>query len=188
MRRLPFELVVVKPLVESHRTIEILDFLPRAKAIWMLRHYLAVAKSDVARFGPDNGARNLSRLVAGNTSDWRANCTEEVREQVAKLIDSGLSPLDSAAVFWWARNNLYFDQRLWEDDRVRVLRYESLIEAPSECLRDISEFLGLSLPSRSMVNAIRRPRRLTGGLHPSVEDLCAGLLLRFTGVPELAPS
>ena len=60
MTRLPFELVVVKPLVESHRTIEILDFLPKAKAIWMLRHYLAVAKSDVARFGPDNGVRNLS--------------------------------------------------------------------------------------------------------------------------------
>lgn len=188
MTRLPFELVVVKPLVESHRTIEILNSLPRAKAIWMLRHYLAVAKSDVARFGPSNGARNLSRLVAGNTSDWRTNCTAEVRKQVAILIESGLSPLDAAAVFWWARNQLYFDQRLSEDDRVRVLRYESLIDMPSECLRGISDFLGLSLTSRAMVNAIREPRKLTGELHPSVEDLCSSLLLRFSGVPELAPS
>jgi hypothetical protein len=188
MARLPFELIVAKPLVESHRTIEILDSLPKSKAIWMLRHYLAVAKSDVARFGPDNGVRNLSRLVGGDTSDWRTNCSSEVREQVAMLIGSGLSPLDAAAVFWWARNQLYFDQRLWEDDRVRVLRYESLIEAPSECLRGVSDFLGLSLPSRAMVNAIRQPGRLTGELHPSVEDLCTGLLLRFSGVPELAPS
>jgi hypothetical protein len=188
MARMPFELIVAKPLVESHRTIEILDSLPKAKAIWMLRHYLAVARSDLARFGPDNGVRNLSRLVRGDTSDWRANCSAEVREQVAMLISSGLSPLDAAAVFWWARNQLYFDQRLWQDDRVRVLRYESLIEAPLECLRGVSDFLGMSLPSRAMVNAIRQPGRLTGGLHPSVEDLCAGLLLRFTGVPELAPS
>jgi Sulfotransferase domain len=188
MIQLPFELVVVKPLVESHRTIEILDSISKAKAIWMLRHYLAVAKSDVARFGPENGIRNLSRLVAGNISDWRANCNAEVREQVSILIKADLSPVDAAAVFWWARNQLYFDQRLWEDDRVRVLRYESLIEAPSECLRGVSDFLGLSLPSRSMVNAVRQSRRSSGGLHPSVEDLCSGLLARFNGVPELAPS
>ena len=188
MARLPFELVVVKPLVESHRTIEILDSLPKARAIWMLRHYLAVAKSDVARFGPENGIRNLSRLVAGNMCDWRAHCSTEVRERVAMLIDSGLSPLDAAAVFWWARNQLYFDQRLWEDNRVRVLRYESLIEAPSECLRGMSDFLGLSLPSRAMVNAIRQPGSLTGELHPSVVDLCITLQNRFSSVPELAPS
>jgi hypothetical protein len=188
MTQLPFELVVAKPLVESHRTIEILDSIPKAKAIWMLRHYLAVAKSDVARFGPENGVRNLSRLVAGGTSDWRANCSAEVREQVTTLIKSDLSPLDAAAVFWWARNQLYFDQRLWEDDRVRVMRYESLIEAPSECLRGVGDFLGLSLPSRSMVNAIRQSTRSPGGLHPSVDDLCTGLLTRFNGVPELAPS
>jgi Sulfotransferase domain len=188
MAQLPFELIVTKPLVESHRTIEILDSLPKAKAIWMLRHYLAVAKSDVARFGPENGIRNLTRLVARDKSDWRTHCREEVRDQVAKLISSELSSLDAAAVFWWARNQLYFDQQLWQDNRVRVLRYESLIESPSECIRGVSDFLGLSLPSRAMINAIRRPGRSTGELQPAVEDLCTDLLLQFRGVPELAPS
>jgi hypothetical protein len=185
---LPFELVVAKPLVESHRTIEILDSLPKAKAIWMLRNYLAVARSDMARFGPNNGIRNLSRLVSGNASDWRTNCSQEVRERVGTLIDSGLSPLDAAAVFWWARNHLYFDQRLWEDDRVRVLRYETLVEAPSECLRGVSDFLGMSLPSRAMANSIRQHGSLTGELRPPVEDLCAALLLRFSSVPQFTRS
>lgn len=184
--RLPFELIVAKPLVESHHAIEILNFLPRSKAIWMLRNYLAVANSDVARFGADNGMRNLARLVSGDTSDWRAHSSPEVGDRVAELMQSGLSPLDAAAVFWWARNQLYFDQRLWEDDRVRVLRYESLIETPSECLSSISEFLGLSLPSRAMANAIRKSGRSSGELHPAVEELCSRLLLRFDGVPELA--
>src|SRR5262249_34723760 len=39
---LPFELVVAKPLVESHRVAELLDACGRAQAIWMLRRHTSV--------------------------------------------------------------------------------------------------------------------------------------------------
>ncbi len=38
LRAMPFELVVAKPLVESHRVGELLDSCVPARAIWMLRH------------------------------------------------------------------------------------------------------------------------------------------------------
>ncbi len=65
MMALPFELVVAKPLVESHRARELLDSFERAKGIWMLRHYLVVADPDLRRFGTDNGYGICA-------SSWRA--------------------------------------------------------------------------------------------------------------------
>lgn len=187
-KALPFELVVSKPLVESHRAIELLNSLPNSKAIWMLRNYLSVAASNLAKFGDDNGHRDLARLVSGDANEWRARCSEEVRERIREFMGSNISDLDAAALFWWARNQLYFDQRLWEDDRVRLLRYESVINDPVGCLDRVSNFVGVSLPSRTVERSIRQSGQVKDRLQPAVEDLCVEMLHRFRDVPELAPS
>jgi hypothetical protein len=187
LRALPFELVVVKPLAESHRTTQLLDALPNSKAIWMLRHYLSVATSNLAKFGSDNGHRDLAKLVSGDSREWRARSSDDVRERIRALMNGELSDLDAAALFWWARNHLYFDQKLMEDDRVRVLRYEAVINDPGGCVESISKYVGVPLPPHSGERAIRRSGRAKEGLRPEVEDLCAEMLHRFSGVPELGP-
>jgi hypothetical protein len=187
LRALPFELVVTKPLVESHRTTELLDALPDSRAIWMLRHYLAVATSNLAKFGINNGHRDLERLVSGDRTEWRASCTSDVRERVRSLMAAGISDLDAAALFWWARNQLYFDQNLMRDDRVRVLRYESVVNDPVGCVEVLSKFIGVTLRSNSGERAIRQSGRVKERLQPQVERLCAEMLERFSGVPELRP-
>jgi hypothetical protein len=185
MMALPFELVVAKPLVESHRARELLDSFERARGIWMLRHYLVVARSNLRRFGTDNGYRDLRILVEHGPADWRGAATEEVRKHVAALLTSGLSPLDAAAVFWWARNRLYVDQELWNDDRIRVMRYEVMIEFPQECLEALSEFVGLPLPLSAMKRRIHPAVSGHGELRPDVERLCAELLADLENVPDL---
>jgi len=182
---LPFELVVAKPLVESHRVRELLDSFQWARGIWMLRHYLVVARSNLRRFGTGNGYRDLRILVESGPADWRGATSEEVRERVAALLASRLSPLDAAAVFWWARNRLYMDQELWADDRLKVMRYEVMIEYPQKCLEALSEFVGLPLPLSAMQRRIRSAGVGHGELRPDVEWLCAELLAELESAPDL---
>jgi hypothetical protein len=185
MMALPFELIVAKPLVESHRVRDLLDTFEGAKGIWMLRHYLMVARSNLRRFGADNGYRDLRFLVESGPADWRGTATQEVRDRVAALLASGLSPLDAAAVFWWARNRLYIDQELWDDDRVRVLRYEVMLKFPEESLEALSEFVGLRLPLSAMKRRIHPAAAAHDGLRPDVEELCSVLLAELENVPDL---
>ena len=57
--RIPFEVVVAKPLVESDRAVALMDAADAVKAIWMVRHYEGVAHSSLRRFGADNPYRDL---------------------------------------------------------------------------------------------------------------------------------
>ena len=187
LAKLPFELVVTKPLVESHRAAELLDALPSSRAIWMFRHYRAVASSNLAKFGATNGHSDLGKLLSGDPAEWRAQCRDEVREQIQSIVSKGASDLDAAALFWWARNQLYFDQQLWQDSRVRLLRYESIANDPARCLAELSDFLNISISTGIAERAVRQSAKQQVQFQPVVEELCAELLNRFRNVPELAP-
>lgn len=185
MMALPFELVVAKPLVESHRVQELLNSFEHAKAIWMLRHYLPVAKSNLRKFGKDNGFRDLGILVDGGATNWRGEVSQNIRDRVATLLESGLSPLDAAAVFWWARNRLYLDQDLRSEDRVKVMSYEALMKRPEESLMGLSKFVGLPLPMSAMQRSIRTAPNVSGVLRPDVESMCSQLLEELRTAPSI---
>ncbi len=102
-----------------------------AKAIWMLRHYKDVARSNLKRFGTENPFQDLEPFRSGDTLDWHyRGATQQTRDTVVDLLSAGLSPLDAAALFWWTRNQLYFDLRLWDEERIRILRYEQACTCP----------------------------------------------------------
>jgi hypothetical protein len=188
IRRLPFEVVAVKPLVESDRFKELMDAAGTGRAIWMLRHYEEVARSNLRCFGPENPYRDLQPFRSGDALDWRyRGASQETRDTVIELLDDGLEPLDAAALFWWTRNQLYFDQRLWEDDRIRILRYERAATGSDEVIRALSHYVGVPLPLHSIAAKVR-PQPGTsskGGLKPEVERLCQEMWDSFTGYPEL---
>lgn len=186
---LPFEVVAVKPLVESYRAAQLLDTAGSATAIWMLRHYLDVSHSNLRRFGLDNAHRDLEPFRMGDMLNWRCRgATAETRERVIELLRDGLDPLNAAALFWWTRNQLYFDQRLFEDQRVRILRYERVCSRPEEVVNALSRHIGVPLPIRSTVPRVRSQRSDTApsGLSHEVERLCAEMWESFEGCPELA--
>lgn len=138
---------VVKPLVESHRCGELVDLEDGAVAIWMYRHYCDVAASNLRRFGIRNGIDNL-RPIVEQRDDWRnAGLSDETRSLVASLFDEGMPPMDAAALFWYCRNSLWFEQDLAADDRVRTCQYEQLVTDPPAMTRALYRWVGLSLPS-----------------------------------------
>jgi hypothetical protein len=188
IRRLPFEVVAAKPLVESDSATALLDDAGAVKAVWMLRHYPEVARSNVSRFGMDNPHRDLEPIRSRDALDWRyRGVTEETWETVTALMNRRLTPFDAAALFWWTRNQLYFDQRLWEDDRIRILRYERACNQPDEVIRSLSDHIGVALPLGPIASRVRaQPAHPeTRELDPEVERLCKKMWDSFEGCPEL---
>jgi hypothetical protein len=188
IRRLPFEVVAAKPLVESASATALMDAAGAVKAVWMIRRYPEVAQSNVNRFGTDNPYRDLLPICSRDATDWRyRGVTEEAWETVTALLNRRLTPFDAAALFWWTRNQLYFDHRLWEDDRIRILRYERACNQPDEVIRSLSDHIGLALPIDSIAPRVRaRPLPAeTTELDPEVDRLCRKLWDSFEGCPEL---
>lgn len=188
IRRLPFEVVAAKPLVESASATALMDAAGEVKAVWMLRHYQAVARSNVRRFGADNPFADLEPIRSRDALDWRSKgVAEETCATVTALMERRLTPVDAAALFWWTRNRLYFDQRLGEDDRIRILRYERACNEPDEVIRALSGYIGLELSRGSIAPRVRAqpPPDGSSGLDPEVDRLCRQLWDSFEGCPEL---
>jgi len=188
IRRLPFEVVTAKALAESYRVSELIDAADSAKAIWMLRHYKGVAQSNLKRFGMENPYRDLEPFRTADSLDWHyTGATDSTRETVVELLNAGLTPLDAAALFWWTRNQLYFDQNLWRDERIRILRYEQTCTCPEVVIQKLSAYIGIPLPTHSIVKKVRAQPTpaAVGDLHPDVELLCRTLWDSFAGRQEL---
>lgn len=188
LREIPFEVVVAKPLVESSQAVELMDAAGEVKGIWMLRRYDGVARSNIKRFGLENAYQDLAPFCENDLSNWRARgSTEETRSTIKELVGEGLSPLDAAALFWWARNRLYFDLELRRDERIRILRYERTCDHTQDVVESLSGYLGITLPTGKIVSKTRAQSRSErdSGLHPDVERLCRELWDSFAGLPEL---
>ena len=189
LRRIPFEVVAAKPLVESDRAVELMDAAEPVKAVWMLRHYRGVARSNLRKFGESNSYLDLQPYCENDATDWRSRgATRETRETVAQLMNEGLSPLDAAALFWWARNQLYFDQELWREERIRIIRYERACNQAEEVAEALSEYIEIPLPQRSIAVRVRvEPQGASDmeDLNPAVKQLCQELWDSFVRCPEL---
>ncbi|MBW2499395.1 MAG: sulfotransferase [Deltaproteobacteria bacterium] len=183
LERSRFPLLVMKPLVESQQADELLATLPRSKALWLVRGPADVARSDLELFGRANGVRNLERLLAGRPGDWRGErVSPDVREVVAKHYTPSMDPMDAAALFWWARNSLFFELGL--DDRSDVLpvRYESLATRPHETMRAVYAFAGREFPGEAATREVTSAsvgRESNSRLSDAVQVLCLSMLERF---------
>ncbi|HBJ36522.1 MAG TPA: hypothetical protein DDZ51_17570 [Planctomycetaceae bacterium] len=179
--RNPAPLVVMKPIVESQRANEILDVFPDAHAIWMFRHFSDVARSNVLQFNAR--LNDLGPLVRNDPSDWRSShASDEVRSFIRQFYEDDLTDNEAAALFWYARNQLYFDQTLNQHPRIRLLQYENLVAAPRFWLQQVYDFIGAvypndgveQIPHRASVGKgkdcqIRRP--ITGACQEFFEKL-----------------
>lgn len=186
--RSPF--VVAKPLVESQKLLFWLDLLPNGKALWMVRHFADVASSNVKYFGERNGFDDLAPILAGDQADWRAENLDPATVAVVRgLHHPDMPPHDAAALFWYARNSLFFTQGLDRDDRVRACSYDDLVTDPRTVMQAAYRFVGRPYPGdRILVDVF--PGSVGLGrevpLTPAVRDLCDRLLARFEAVPRLA--
>jgi hypothetical protein len=176
-------LVVAKPLVESQNLDVLLDLFPVARAIWMYRDVRAVVLSNLKFFGRDTGHRDLAPIVAGDETNWRAEKLGVAdRERIREIYSPDLDPHDAAALYWYARNSLFFSRGFDQDPRIRLCRYGDLVTRPGAVMARAYAFLGRPYPGDKIVKDVFSGSRGRGRaleLSPPVRELCEGMLSKL---------
>jgi len=191
-------LVVLKPLVESQDAAALLDALAaelapahvRVRALWMFRHWVDVARSNLARFGIENGIRNLKRVVERRDGDWRSERVgDRVHRVVVEHFSESMNPHDAAALFWWVRNQPFFELGLGNRSDIRTCHYEELVADPERIIRDVYQFVARAFPGVQITVGVSTASVGLGSeveFSPAVAALCDEMLERLRVAHEKA--
>ncbi len=183
IERVRAPITVMKPLVESQHARSLLDGLPDARAVWMFRGFESVAASNVSYFGVNNGERDLRLLLTNDPPNWRGEFVpSSTREVLTEHYSADMGPDDAAALFWWARNRLFFDLGLDERGDVHLCEYEALVAAPRRVMSSIYDFCGVNRPARDTTGRIHsnaRDRGASSAISSEVKAVCEELQARL---------
>lgn len=202
----PAPWVIVKALHEGHDLAGLLDRFRPAKAIWMFRGFDDMINSNMANW--PGGRNQIEAIVAARDStrdsardsapdsgldsgqgraraDWRGRgMTEATRATVRAHYHPAINDASALGLFWFYRNQLFFDQGFEADRRVLLMRYESLVEAPALEVDTVARFLGLrpTGPMRRLVVPGSVAKRPAPEIEPAVRRLCREMLARLDRV------
>lgn len=147
LRSNPHRLIIIKPLVESQQAKHILEYFDNAVALWIYRNYRDAVKSMAVKWGVEKGVPHLSSILRADPNNWRSqHLSEDVRVRIHQLHREGITDVDGWALFWYARNSLFFSQQLQSHRRCRLLNYEKLVSDPTT-MNSILAQLGLQFDS-----------------------------------------
>jgi hypothetical protein len=186
--RSPHAFVLFKPLCDSHRTAELLDGIATpsaAKAIWAYRGVDGRVRSALAKFG-DSNLRALARIAAGYGSAlWQAQgLSEESLELIRSFDYRRMAPASAAALFWYARNALFFERGLSGRPDVILMSYDGMLADPERSMRALCRFLGLPFDPAyvSHVEVRSRPGRPSEQIDPRIRERCDDLQERLDAI------
>lgn len=178
----PAPVFVIKALCELDQIATLMhDFSP-AHTLWVVRDWRDSVNSAVQSFG--NFVPQWQRLAHGqNNDDWRGRgMTDATREVLRTLYRADASETDGAAIMWYYRNILFFEQTLEQDPRVRLVFYEDLVQHPMRQVAAVYAFLGLPGFNRRIARQIHARsvhRRTAPAVTPAIAELCHTLYAQF---------
>lgn len=173
-------LVVLKPLVETQSATKLLNYFEGSRAVWMYRNCKDVVSSNLKHWGMNNGINNLRAIVRNEPDNWRAeNVSEDTKDIVLKHFSENMNPYDAAALFWLARNRLFFELKLDRHPAVKMCKYEDLVTRPESVMRGIYSFLGCPYPAEPITDEVHGESQKKGQdvqLSPEIEQMCKAML------------
>jgi len=182
----PAPVFVIKALCELDRIRALMDAFSPAKTLWVVRDWRDSASSAIKSFG--NFVPQWQRLAQGDADDWRGRgMSPATRELLAALYRPDASEAEGAAIMWFYRNVLFFEQLLAADPRVRVLFYEDLVRQPAREVAAVYDFLGLpgfSAAISGRIHARSVKHRAPADISSAVATLCDELLARFRALSQ----
>ena len=136
--------VLFKPLIDSHRVLELLDGLDTpspGRAIWAYRDVDGRVRSAVAKFG-DSNLQALRQIAAGRSDLWQAGGLSAERLAFLRSFDlAGMTAESGAALFWFLRNQLFFDLGLERRPDVALADYGATVDDPASAIHRLCAFL-----------------------------------------------
>jgi len=145
--------IVLKGLGDLQHAATYLQYFPNAKVIWLFRSYMAVVGSALKAFSSEMNLINFIN-TQDNThwvSEYIAPATMEMFRRLKSKI---VSRADAAALIWYVRNMLFFDLRLEHHERVKLCKYEDLVERPNVVMREIYNFIQMSYPNAHITKKV----------------------------------
>ena len=180
----PAPVFVIKALCELDRIPLLMDTFQPAKTLWMVRDWRDSVNSAIKSFG--NFVPQWQRLMTGDANDWRGRgMTPATRAVLAELYRPDASEAEGAAIMWYYRNIIFFEQ-LAADPRARVVFYEALVQHPMREVAAVYDFLALPGFNSGIAGRIhsRSVRHCSPpDIAPAVVALCDDLLARFRALP-----
>ena len=173
---------IIKSLCELQRLPQLRQRFPAARVVWIVRHYDDVVNSMLVSFR--NHASQIRRLAEDKLSvDWRGEGMSDATQQLLRrFAGPELTDASGAALMWYLRNVLFFEQGFAGDPEVLLVSYEDLVSAPAAEFARIFGFIGLPYRrwhSRKVV-ASSIGKRQPPGIDPAVRTECEQLLRRFS--------
>lgn len=188
IERSPAPVFVIKALCELDQLKSLLDEFAPAKSVWMVRDYNDAVSSALVSFR--NFAKQVGRIAIDRNADgWRGRgMSDETHALVRSLYTAQMNDATAAALIWYFRNMLYFEQNLHQDEHVMLAHYENLVTAPQVEFPRIFDFLGLNyspfVSRKVFANSIRH--RSPPPIAEPVRALCERLSTRLRAVRDAA--
>lgn len=172
---------VFKPLHHLQRAREFLDTYPDLRIVWLLRNYQDCVNSCVRKW---TTMKDTLAQVAADPSQagWHGDgLTPRLLQLVRTHYHDGLSLESAFALFWYLRNSFYFELSLQSHRRVRIFRYEQLVQPASQEFRRMFQFCGCPFqPAVTReVFASSVQRHAPPVIDPRIDDLCGSLMDDF---------
>lgn len=184
--RSPAHTVVFKPIMDSQHALHILNRHPGARAIWIFRDYVDVVNSALRNW--KEHYKQLDYILHDRkTANWRVEkMTEENIALVRRFYDKKISDASSSALFWYLRNDLFFQQNLHHDDRVILVKYENIVSNPKTDVRRLFDFLGVTYYDKVVqgIHAKSIKKNRAENIDPEIEAMCDAMLERLLACME----
>jgi len=111
-----------------------------------------VVSSNLKHFALNNGFADLQPILARDPDNWRSrNLAEEDIKAIEAVYSDTMPPQDAAALYWYARNSLFFSHGYENDARVMLCRYGDLVTTPGPIMRQAYDFIGHEYPGDRIV-------------------------------------
>ena len=182
------EYFIIKALCESQYLRSLLDEFEPSKALWVVRNFEDAVNSMMISF-PGFAERIKLIAVDRNACGWRGkDMSDETHAVIRSHCKPDINEATAAALKWYYRNVLFFEQGLDQDSRVKLISYEKLVTQPVEEAMRIFQFLGPEFHPRVVrwVSPRSIRRRPPPDIDKDVWVLCDDLMQRFQGVLEQA--
>jgi hypothetical protein len=184
IRLTPAPIVTFGSILDSQFTDDLLSRFGGSRAIWVYRRYEDVANS-CARTQWSHQMKDIARWVArGELRRLGARGHRIGRDTqllFAQLFREDLTDEESACLYWYMRNRLYFDLHLDTDPRVLIVQYEDAALNKEKAFRRIFRFLGFPFDPVILdgVFATSVGKHPAPAIEPSIREMCDDLKARL---------
>jgi hypothetical protein len=137
------QVTLFKPILDTCQTRVLLSRFPAAKIIFAYRHYDDVINSSAKAFGTNSRLNHVQSWINDDFSEFAVPPPEETKNYVRSRWKPSLSLESGAALYWLFYNRLFFDLNLDQDERVKLVCYESVVLDPAKEFESLCQFLGL---------------------------------------------